>query len=155
MAQSHWVLIANASRASVYERAADGQLRLVRSFEHLLSRQRSAQLGEDKAGREISPSGFGGAAFEPRMDLHRKEQQRFANELAAFVEREAQADAFSSVAIFAADPFLGELRRELGPQCKRRLSTAQGPDLSRVGIAELGRRVDKALHEPAPLGQGA
>lgn len=155
MAQRDWVLIANATRASVYERAAGGQLRLVRSFEHMLSRERSAQLGDDKAGREVNPSGFGGAAFEPRADLHRKERQRFANELAAFLDQEAQADTFASIAIFAADPFLGELRRELRPACMRRLSTAQGPDLTHVGIAELPKRIGKALHEPAPLGQGA
>ncbi|WP_427914980.1 host attachment protein [Ramlibacter sp. MMS24-I3-19] len=155
MAQPDWVLIANATRGCVYERAADGHLRLVRSFDHLASRQHSAQLGDDKAGREINPSGFGGAAFERRADPHRKEHERFARELAAFVEQGAQADAFASLAIFAPDPFLGELRHELGAACLRRLSTAQGPDLSHVGIAELPKRIGKALHEPAPLGHGA
>lgn len=155
MAQPEWVLIANATRASAYERASSGQLRLVRSFEHLPSRERSAQLGDDKAGREVNPGEFRGAAFVRRLDPHRKEHLHFARELAAFLEREAQADAYASLAIFAADPFLGELRGQIGPACARRLSRAQGPDLSHVGTAELPKRVGKALHEPAPLGEGA
>lgn len=155
MSQAVWVLIANATRASVYERAADGQLRLVGSFEHLPSRQRSAQLGHGKAGREINPSGFGGACFEPRVDLHRKEHLRFAHELADDLERQAQAGAFASIAIFASDPFLGELCREMGPACRRRLCTARGPDLSHVGMAELPARIGKALDEQATVEQEA
>lgn len=155
MAQPVWVLIANATRARIYERAAGGQLHVVHTFEHLPSRQRSTQLGDDKAGREINPSGFGGAAFSPRVDLHRKEHLRFARELADYLEREAQAGAFDSMALFAPDPFLGELRREMGPACTRSLRVARGPDLSHVGMAELPARVGKALDEQAVVEQGA
>lgn len=146
MSQAQWFLVANATRAHLYARDdADAKLQLVHAFEHPQSRLKTAALGDDKAGREMSDRGFGGAAYEPRLDAHRKEHLRFAHELCVFMEHEAQRGAFESLALFAPDPFLGDVKKALGPACTRHLALASDTDLSHVGPAELARRIDRAL----------
>lgn len=137
-----WFLVANAANARVYARTPGEPLRLVHSFEHPRSRRRTSQLGDDRAGREKSASGFGGAAFQPRTDAHRKEHARFAQEVCAYIEHEARVHAFGSLSIFAPEPFAGELRSALGSTCRKHLRHAGGPDLSHVGPAELEARID-------------
>ena len=145
MSQIEWFLVANATRATIYERDGEGaKLTSVRAFEHPQSRLKTAELGDDKAGRELSGRGFGGAAFEPKLDAHRKEHLRFAHELCEFVEHEALRGAFRSLTVFAPDPFLGELKKALGPASTRFLAAARDTDLSHVGAAELVRRIAKA-----------
>ena len=146
MPRIEYFLIANAASARVYAREGGREpLRLVREFEHPASRLKTAELGDDKAGRELSGRGFGGAAFEPKADAHRKERHRFALELCEFVEGQAQRGAFDSLLVFAPDPFLGGLKAGLGPAATRRLTLARDTDLSHVGPAELGKRIDKLV----------
>lgn len=85
------------------------------------------------------------ATFEPRTDAHRREYRRFAHELAEFLEQQAASGVFDELSIFAADPFLGELKGELGHGTQRRLAAARPVDLSAVGPAELEVRIGDAL----------
>lgn len=76
----HWILIANASRARLLQQEQGGPMQVLKAFDHPASRLRSSTLGDDKAGRELSGHGFGGAAFEPRMDAQLREHLRFARD---------------------------------------------------------------------------
>lgn len=147
MQETQWFVVANATRARVYSRVGDDPLQLICSLEHLASRAKSAQLGKDKAGRELSGRGFGGAAFEPRLDPHRKEHLRFAQEIAQFLEREAQGGTFSEVSLIASSPFLGELKQQLGKSTTRLLGAMRDVDLSAVGPAELDARIRHAVEQ--------
>ena len=69
------------------------------------------------------------------------EAHRFSHELGQHLERNAQLGNFGSLAIFASDPFLGELKAELGPATLRLLSRTHAVDLTSVGPAELPRRI--------------
>lgn len=144
MSDPQWFLLANATRARLFARdEPHGKLELVRLFEQPQGRMKTAELDDDKAGRELSGRGFGGAAFG--LDVHHKEHVRFAHELCEFLEREAQRGGLGSLALFAPAPFLGELKKALGPACTRHLAAASDTDLSHVGPAELARRIDRAL----------
>lgn len=144
-----WILIANASRARLLEQQAHGAYSLLRSFEHPASRLHSSELGEDKRGRENVDGAFGAAAYEPRVDWQRKEHLRFAIELADFLETGAQHGQCGSVRVFAASPFLGELKARLGEATRRVLAGTHDVDLSAVGVAELGRRIQQELAHAA------
>lgn len=138
-----WTLIANAAHARLLQQEAPGKLHLLQSMEHLPSRMSSSELGDDKAGRELSGRGFGGAAFEPRLDAHRKEHQRFAHELAQLLEQGAQEQRYDALHLFASSPFLGELKQALGPATQRMLAGAHDVDLTAVGVAELPARIEQ------------
>lgn len=140
-----WILIANASRAQLLQQEPGRQPRALHSFEHPASRLHSSQLGTGERGREGSDRSFGAAAYTPRLDAQRKEHLRFARELAEYLEAAAQQDQYGSVRVFAASPFLGELKAQLGAATLRLLAGSHDVDLSAVGPAELGRRIQQAV----------
>lgn len=142
---TEWFLIANAARGFIAQRRGDQPLSVIAHFEHQASRLSSAALGKDRAGRELAPAGFGGSAFEPHADPHRKEHLRFAHELATHLEEAALVDGYDTLALFASNPFLGALKGALGDATQRRLAHSVPVDLTHVGPAELGRRVAEEL----------
>lgn len=140
-----WILIANAAHARVLQQETSGRLRLLQSIEHPASRLPSSELGDDKAGRELSGHGFGGAAFEPRLEAHRKERQRFAHQLAEMLEHAAQEERYDALHVFASSPFLGELKDAFGRATQRLLAGTHEHDLTAVGIAELPARIEHEM----------
>lgn len=144
MTNPEWILVANASTARLF-RLAPGSLTALGAFQHPQSRQRSSTLGDDKAGRELSGRGFGGAAFEARMDAHRKEHLQFARELGEMLEAGALQGSYASLRVFACSPFLGELKQALGPAAQRLLGGVHDVDLTHVGPAELADRIRREL----------
>lgn len=140
------ILVANAARARILQQeGASRSLTLLHSIEHPASRSRSAELGGGEAGRGMRDGGFGGVAYEPRSDAQRKEQQHFADQLAAFLERSAQEQRYAAVHVFASSPFLGRLKHALGPATRRLQVGTHDVDLTTVGLAELPRRMESAL----------
>lgn len=147
--KADWILIANASRARLFQQQDHGApYALLRSFEHPASRMHSSELGEDERGRQGADRAFGATAYEPRLEPQRKEHLRFAGELAEYLEAGAQHGLCRSVRLFAASPFLGELKAQLGEGTQRILAGAHDLDLSPVGLAEIGRRIEQALRQP-------
>jgi protein required for attachment to host cells len=138
----HWILIANASRARLLqqEQPADGPT-LLKTFEHPASRLRSSELGDDEAGRERSDRGPRATVFEPRLDPQRKEHLHFAHELAAALEDGAVRGECASISVFAASPFLGELRKEFGTETRRLLESTHDLDLTHVDTPHLNSRL--------------
>lgn len=140
-----WIVIANAAHARLLQQEPAHPLTLLQSLEHPASRMRSSELGDDKAGREFSSSGWGGAALDPRTHEQRKEHQHFAHELAQLLEQGAQDQRYDAVHVFASSPFLGELKHELGPAARALLAGTHDLDLTSVGLAELPARIDHSL----------
>lgn len=140
-----WILIANAAHARLLQHEPGQRLALLRTFEHPDTRKKGIELADDKAGRELSGRGFGGAAYEAQTDTRRKEHQRFARELAEHLENEARNNAFGSLHLFASSPFLGELKQELGGVTQRLVAGTHDVDLTAVGPAELGSRIEDEL----------
>jgi protein required for attachment to host cells len=145
----HWIVISNASGARLFERDDDGKLLPRETVVHDASRQPGRQLAADRPGWTLGPSHAGGAALTPHQDPHRHERQRFAAILAQKLEAHANAGDFGEVTIFAAPPFLGELRGHLRGAARRCLREARAVDLCHVGPAELQARIDAELAHPA------
>lgn len=145
--KTDWILVANATHARVLEQEAGHKLHVLKTFHHPDSRKRSAELGDDKAGGELSGRGFGRAAFEPRMDAQQKEHLKFAHELAEYLEREARHNSYRSLVIFASSPFLGELKSAIGEMAADLLTSTHDVDLTSVGLAELGPRIEHELEQ--------
>lgn len=142
--KAKWILVANAAHARLLQCEDKGRLTLLETFEHPASRLRSSLLGSGKPGREPSGHGFGGVAFGPRLDAQHKERMKFARELSERLEEGAHKGAYESLEIFASNPFLGELKQELGDGTRRLLVEKHDIDLTSVGLAELGRRMAQA-----------
>lgn len=143
------VLVANAARARLFERDPEnGALREIASFVHPQARLKGAALGRDRPGQAFK--GEARTAYEPHTDLHQKEQALFARELAQRLETEAVERRFPRVAVFASNPFLGELKAHLGGTTQHVLQAAVALDLTSFDGGELEHRVTEALSTSAP-----
>ena len=140
-----WILIANASRARLLEQDKKDRVKELKSFEHPQGRSRASELTTDRAGYQRTDRSFGAASFQPRTDPRQKEHSLFARELAEYLEREALLGTFGSISLLVSNPFLGELKAELGAATRRLLGVVRGVDLTMVGKAELGRRVAQEM----------
>lgn len=144
-----WILIANATHARLLRRERGGLLVVLETFEHPESRSKVSELTDDRAGHESRDSSFGGSAYPSRVDAKQKEHTRFARELADHLERQARQGSLRSLALFASNPFLGELKAELGDATARLLSTTHDLDLTSFGLTELEQRVGNELRSAA------
>jgi protein required for attachment to host cells len=137
----HWIVIANATNARLLQQEQGGRLVILKSFSHSQGRSGIDDLVDDRAGYGTTVGGFDGMSYQPRTDPERKAHERFARELAEDLERQAQCGGFESLALFASNPFLGELKSALGAATMRLLSETYNIDLTSVGPAELERRI--------------
>lgn len=142
-----WVLIANASTARCFEQEADGGLTGLESFSHPESRMRGSALGSDRPGH-IEHLGRGpksGSSYQPRVDPKSLEHEKFAQELAAYLNAAVAAHRCERVFVIASNPFLGQLKSHLNAQTAQRLAGGVAADLTSYDGKELQTRVDGAL----------
>jgi len=140
----HWVLLANAARARLFERDHENNaLRELATFVHPDGRLKTAQLSHDRAGQ--GARGSARAHFEPPTSPKEREQQHFAELLAHHVEEAARAERIPGWALIASSPFLGRLRGALGHVAAARLTCHVDRDLTACTGQELERRVAELL----------
>jgi protein required for attachment to host cells len=139
---SQCIVVANASLARLFRRDAPGDpLVPLPTLSHAESRAKGEQLASDRPGHEATDHSPGGNRFEPRTDPRRKEHQRFAHEVAKRLDDVLTQLNFHSLAIFASDPFLGELKGALSDAVRQRLHATQPSDYTSLGLDELEQRL--------------
>lgn len=144
-----WLVLANASRARVFERdTPSGVLREIADPVHLASRERDAASSHDRPGR--AHKGSGSTPFEPRTAPHLRERGHFAQELADLLESAALERRVHALVLMASNPFLGDLKAALGPSAQAVLRSAIALDLTGFQGRELEQRVNHALTEHSP-----
>lgn len=147
--KTQWILIANASTARLYGRAApERPLEILAEHNHPESRMKGSELGSDRPGHEVADHSSASTRFEPRTDARRKEHQHFAEELAEALAQGLAAGRYDSLWLFASNPFLGELKSRLSPQVAQHVELAHASDLTAMPSNELERRLrDPRLFE--------
>ncbi|MDE2401844.1 MAG: host attachment protein [Burkholderiales bacterium] len=151
--KKEWILIANASMARLFSRESDHDpLVPLNTFEHVESRLKSSQLGDDRVGHGSSDTRPGGVSFEPRMSPQRKQHLQFAHTLAQRLDEGLNNGECKQVTLYASSPFLGELKGQLSPAAKKALRSAVDIDLTSFGLRELEERIAHELqaHHPQP-----
>ena len=149
MSSSTWIVLANASRARVCERDdSRAGLHDLMDFVHTQSRQKGSELGADRPGHVEHGMGSGlrgGTGLEPRTDPRQKEHETFAREIAHHLDKGVASGLCERIVLIASNPFLGELRAQLGPATARAVRAASPSDGMAVRGPELARRVDELL----------
>lgn len=140
--KTQWIVVANASLARLFKRESPaGPLLPVSTMEHPESRAKGSELAGDRPGHEASDFSAGGNRFEPRTDPRRKEHRRFAHEIAERLDQAVARNELGSLALFASDPFLGELKGALSEPVRHRLQAAHDRDLTSLDAGALEQRV--------------
>jgi protein required for attachment to host cells len=136
------IVVANASIARLFKRdLPDGSLLALSTMQHPQSRAKGSELGDERPGHEATDHSAGGNRFEPRLDPRRKEHLRFAREIADRLDEALAQREFDSLALFASDPFLGELKNALSEPLLERLQLSRSSDLTSLGADALEERL--------------
>lgn len=98
------------------------------------------EQSSDAPGRSFSSVGPGRSAYQ-ETDFHMLEEQRFAADAAALLNRRALAGDYDSLIVVAPPRTLGELRRHYHKEVSARLAGEIDKDLTGHPIAE----IEKAL----------
>jgi protein required for attachment to host cells len=141
-----WILIANSAHARCFLRESGTRhWSMLTEFDDPLGRAKGQDLTSDRSGHETTRQGGSGTAYAPHMDPRTKEHEKFAAQLARFCNEGVAAHRCDALAIFAAAPFLGEIKEHLDEQARKVLRVAAAHDFTSLSGSELLRRVDQEL----------
>lgn len=143
-----WILIADASRARIFE-VEDGQhLQLVRELLYPKGRAMAQELVSDEPGRLAK--GGGGQVFsamDPRTSPHEVEAKHFAAQLAHALHDGRVHNKYESLALVAPPHFLGLLRDGLDPEVGKMVVAAVNSDYTHAPEHELHHHLADTLAE--------
>jgi len=137
-----WILVANASHASLYEsRGRASGLELIRKFEHPSSRAKGADLISDRPGHAAAGRGGRRTALEPNTDARRHEQEQFAHEIALELGAAHTNRRYDKLVLTASAAFLGMLKAQLPKEVERSIIHSQNKDYTATPPAELATQL--------------
>jgi protein required for attachment to host cells len=142
----NWLVVANAARARVLEQSDAGEAYVhVADLVHPESRQKGTELGGERAGHITSGKhGAGSAEYRPRTDVHEREHEHFAQEVAEMLNAGVASGRCAGLVLVASNPFLGELKAHLSEQSHKRLLRTLAHDYTTLDDSELARRLAAA-----------
>ncbi|MCZ8147568.1 MAG: host attachment protein [Roseomonas sp.] len=139
-----WALVADAQHARILERR--GGAAWTEWPEPLAVAPRNPPAhghGSDRPGRAHESLGSARHAVEPRQDLHRAAETKFARHLADELEKAALAERYDSLLLVAPPVFLGDLRKALGDATHRRLRGSLDKDIAEASLAVIIPHLDE------------
>jgi len=140
-----WIVVANSSRARLFERRGAGEgLALVREFEHPQSRAKGGDLVSDRPGHTATDQGRR-TALDPDTEPKRVAQEQFARELGHALEQGRVQNRYGAVLLVASAPFLGILRAQLPERVATQLRETIDKDYTALAERELAAQLNAAL----------
>jgi protein required for attachment to host cells len=113
MAQTTWILVANASLARLYENAGPNKgLALMKEIHHPESRQKNGDLVTDRPGQGFGVNGHGGAK-SPQTQPKEHEARVFAQELARELNQGRNDNQYKRAILVAPPTMMGLLNDSL------------------------------------------
>ena len=141
-----WVVIANSVEAKIYDRESRDELRLVHTLSHPESRSKGRSLASDRPGHYESTGG-GHGAFVEEKDPKDFEVERFAKELAEYLDDSRSVNRFDKLIIAAAPRFHGLLNSNLDSHTVDRIEKHIEKDLTRLSGRALASRVNEFVEK--------
>lgn len=83
----------------------------------------------------------GGATYQPRTDVHEREHERFAQELATLLNDGVVTARCAGLVLVVSNPFLGRLKAHLGVQAQRAVLRTLAADYTTLPDHELMKRL--------------
>jgi protein required for attachment to host cells len=140
-----WILVTDSSRAKLFTtELAEQPWNLVEEFEHPEGRERSREIRPSSPpGRMLQSKTKGGrrSAMEPRHTPKEAEAERFAQELAGYLEAAIAKRGFDALVLVAPPHFLGVLQDALGDQTAKCVRATVDKDLSMLSAADARERL--------------
>lgn len=133
-----WILIADAATAHVVASSGKADdLLMIDDLQLEGNRSPGRDLAADRPGRAFDRAGDGRHGMEPTTDPRVVEQERFAREIAAVLEKAAQRQRYDRLVLVAPPTFMGLLRDRLPSSVAAKVSADLTKDLTKLSIHEL------------------
>lgn len=118
--ETRWVVVAESSRARIFEMEGSGApLRELSDLLNPEARAHERDLVSDRQGRAFDSKGHARHAMEPETSPGKRSAQDFAHELAERIETARARGQFERLLLLAAPEFLGMLRKNLSHQTRQ------------------------------------
>jgi protein required for attachment to host cells len=145
MANTTWILVANASQAKIYANAGPKKgLKLVKTLTHPESRQKGSDLVSDRPGQMHSP-GNGHRASQPKTDPKSNEASNFAQELAREFNHGRSTQQFDRAILIAPPAFMGLIKDKLDGQTAGLVSDRFEKDYTKATDKELAGHLESCI----------
>jgi protein required for attachment to host cells len=111
-----WVVVAEASRANVYETDASGkELVEIEGFYHAESRRHARDITSDLPGRTVGSDGSH-HAMEAETGIKEEEAVQFSRQINKYLHAAVSKHQFARLMVIAPPAFLGHLRAHMDAQ---------------------------------------
>lgn len=141
-----WVLVANSSRAIIYQaKTPAAPLEELHTFTHEASRMHVRDLTSDLPGRAFDSGGEGRHIMEPPVDPKQEEAIRFAKEISDFLGKSLHTQHFSTLFVAAAPAFLGLLRDHFPAPLQKSIGQQLNKDLTDTAPADIRAKFPQFL----------
>jgi protein required for attachment to host cells len=134
-----WVVVAESSRARIFETTDGVSLSEIADVVHPEGRLRERQLTSDRQGRTYDSSGRGRHSKQDPVSAHEQENIAFARAIARCLKAARQRNAFETVILIAPPHFLGLLRKSVDPVTLRRIRREVPKDIGRASATAVLR----------------
>lgn len=144
---SHWIVIANGSRAAFYSRNADEEdftLTPEAQFAHPDSRRKGLDLVTDRPG-SVRGHGSDSTHYIPHLDPKRNELEHFGQQLADELDRLHGAGRIERLTLVASNPMLGILSARLPHTLRAAVDAHIAHDYTTLPDRELRQRLAEHL----------
>ncbi|MEX2113105.1 MAG: host attachment protein [Pirellulales bacterium] len=149
-----WIFVGDTSRAQLFStELREDPWTLIEGFEHPEGREFSREIRPTSPpGRAEQSSAYGArhTAMEPRTTPKEAEAQRFAQQVADYLEQAVAARKYDYLVLVAPPHFLGTLRGALGEQAAKHVRNTVNKDLTRLEPVEMRERLIDAVFPVAP-----
>lgn len=138
MQQQHWILVANASKARLFERSAFNQpLTELADWTHPESRLSARETERAPLGHSLA----GRAGLSPRSDIHQRHRSQFAQTLSHYLQEAVLNQRVKALTLVVSNPFLGELLVHLDAPVQKILKAHHGLDWTSLSITDVDQRL--------------
>lgn len=135
-----WVLVADACDARIFSYEKGGELALIEELSHPESRLKGAAVASDRPGHYQS-KGTGHGAFVAGSDPKEYEGERFAHQLAEYLDEGRRHNKYADLILVAAPHFHGVLNKSLNKHVKEMVTQAIEKDYAKVKEHDLAERL--------------
>lgn len=135
-----WILVGDASEARIFSYEAGGSLSLIDQLTHPESRLKGSDVASDRPGHYQS-KGTGHGAFTAGSDPKEYEVERFAHQLATYLDDGRRHNKYDSLILVAAPHFYGLLNKSLNKHVKEMVSQAIEKDYGKVKEHDLAGKL--------------
>jgi protein required for attachment to host cells len=139
--QKIWVVVSNSALAKIFRIEKFPKIAIVDTLEHPESRLHNVDLVSERPGRAFDKVGVGRHAYSPVTEPKQVEVEKFAKDLAKYLDAAFLKKEFSRFYLIASPSFLGLLRKEMHGQTQEAIIAEIPKDMTDHVTQEIEQQI--------------